>query len=169
MTNSRPSPRPIDGSRVEMTELVIPEDTNIYGNIFGGRVMALIDKAAAIAALRHCRMGVVTASLDSLDFIHPIKLGHIITLLAQVNQAWGSSMEVGVKVFSEDAITGEKVHTCTAYLTMVAVGRGDQPTTPVPMVIPGTEEDRQRGTAADHRRVRRLERVAARRRNRENE
>ena len=108
MKNSRPAPRPTSSSRVEMTELVIPEDTNIYGNIFGGRVMELIDKAAAIAALRHCRMGVVTASLDSLDFIHPIKLGHIITLLAQVNKAWGSSMEVGVKVFSEDAITGEQ-------------------------------------------------------------
>lgn len=164
MKNSRPAPRPTSASRVEMTELVIPEDTNIYGNIFGGRVMELIDKAAAIAALRHCRMGVVTASLDSLDFIHPIKLGHIITLLAQVNRAWGSSMEVGVKVFSEDAITGEQVHTCTAYLTMVAVGRGDQPTTPVPMVIADNEEDRQRASEADQRRVRRLERVAARRR-----
>ena len=151
-----------------MTELVIPEDTNIYGNIFGGRVMELIDKAAAIAALRHCRMGVVTASLDSLDFIHPIKLGHIITLLAQVNRAWGSSMEVGVKVFSEDAITGEQVHTCTAYLTMVAVGRGDQPTTPVPAVIADSEADKQRGAEADQRRVRRLERVAARRQRRDN-
>jgi acyl-CoA hydrolase len=151
-----------------MTELVIPEDTNIYGNIFGGRVMELIDKAAAIAALRHCRMGVVTASLDSLDFIHPIKLGHIITLLAQVNQAWGSSMEVGVKVFSEDAITGEQVHTCTAYLTMVAVGRGDQPTTPVPAVIADSEVDQQRGVEAAQRRVRRLERVAARRQRRDN-
>jgi acyl-CoA hydrolase len=164
MKKSRPAPRPTSSSRVEMTELVIPEDTNIYGNIFGGRVMELIDKAAAIAALRHCRMGVVTASLDSLDFIHPIKLGHIITLLAQVNKAWGSSMEVGVKVFSEDAITGEQVHTCTAYLTMVAVGRGDQPTTPVPMVIADNEKDRQRAGEADQRRVRRLERVAARRR-----
>ena len=168
MTGARPAPRPIAASRVEMTELVIPEDTNIYGNIFGGRVMELIDKAAAIAALRHCRMGVVTASLDSLDFIHPIKLGHIITLLAQVNRAWGSSMEVGVKVFSEDAITGEQVHTCTAYLTMVAVGRGDQPTTPVPAVIADSEEDKQRGAEADQRRVRRLERVAARRQRRDN-
>ena len=168
MTGARPAPRPIAASRVEMTELVIPEDTNIYGNIFGGRVMELIDKAAAIAALRHCRMGVVTASLDSLDFIHPIKLGHIITLLAQVNQAWGSSMEVGVKVFSEDAITGEQVHTCTAYLTMVAVGRGDQPTTPVPAVIADSEVDKQRGAEADQRRVRRLERVAARRHRRDN-
>ena len=168
MTGARPAPRPIAASRVEMTELVIPEDTNIYGNIFGGRVMELIDKAAAIAALRHCRMGVVTASLDSLDFIHPIKLGHIITLLAQVNRAWGSSMEVGVKVFSEDAITGEQVHTCTAYLTMVAVGRGDQPTTPVPAVIADSEADKQRGAEADQRRVRRLERVAARRQRRDN-
>ncbi|MCZ6832642.1 MAG: acyl-CoA thioesterase, partial [Acidobacteria bacterium] len=78
-------PAPPASSRVEMTELIIPEDTNIYGNVFGGRVMELIDKAAAIASLRHCRTGIVTASLDSLDFIHPIKLGNIISLFAQVN------------------------------------------------------------------------------------
>lgn len=151
-------------SRVEMTELIIPEDTNIYGNVFGGRVMALIDKAAAIASLRHCRTGIVTASLDSLDFIHPIKLGNIISLVAQVNQAWGTSMEVGVKVFSEDSLTGEKVHTCTAYLTTVALGADGRPARVVPPILCRTDEDRRRAGNAEERRVRRLERVAARRR-----
>jgi acyl-CoA hydrolase len=147
-----------------MTELVIPEDTNIYGNVFGGRVMELIDKAAAIASLRHCRKGVVTASLDSLDFIHPIRLGNIITLLAQVNNAWGSSMEVGVKVYSEDALTGERLHTCTAYLTTVALGSNGRPAEVVPSVEPGTPEEKRRVRESEERRRRRLERVANRRR-----
>ncbi len=146
-----------------MTELIIPEDTNTYGNVFGGRVMELIDKAAAIASLRHCRTGIVTASLDSLDFIHPIKLGNIITLLAQVNRAWSSSMEVGVKVFSEDALTGERVHTCTAYLTTVALGDDGRPASGVPAIRPRTAAERRRMADAELRRQRRLERVAQRR------
>jgi acyl-CoA hydrolase len=147
-----------------MTELVIPEDTNIYGNVFGGRVMELIDKAAAIASLRHCRKGVVTASLDSLDFIHPIRLGNIVTLLAQVNNAWGSSMEVGVKVFSEDALTGERLHTCTAYLTTVALGANGRPADAVPSVEPATPDEKRRVRESEERRRRRLERVSVRRR-----
>jgi len=146
-----------------MTELIIPEDANIHGNVFGGRVMELIDKAAAIASLRHCRAHIVTASVDSLDFIHPVKLGNIITLLAQVNQAWGSSMEVGVKVFSEDSLTGEKVHTCTAYLTTVALGAGGRPAGVVPAILCQTDEDRRRAGEAELRRERRLQRVATRR------
>ncbi|MFQ5768123.1 MAG: acyl-CoA thioesterase, partial [Acidobacteriota bacterium] len=150
-------------SRVEMTTLVIPEDTNIYGNVFGGRVMELMDKAAAIASLRHCRTGVVTASLDSLDFIHPISLGNIITVLAQVNAAWRSSMEVGVKVFSEDALTGERVHTCTAYLTMVALSPDGRPARgTVPPLRPETREDRRRMEEAAKRRRQRLQRITQR-------
>lgn len=156
-------PAPPESSRVEMTELIIPEDTNIYGNVFGGRVMELIDKAAAIASLRHCRTGIVTASLDSLDFIHPIKLGNIISLLAQVNQAWGTSMEVGVKVFSEDSLTGEKVHTCTAYLTTVALGADGRPAGVVPPILCRSDEDHRRSGEAEVRRQRRLQRVATRR------
>jgi len=160
------APRPVADSRVEMTELIIPEDTNIYGNIFGGRVMELIDKAAAIASLRHCRAAIVTASLDSLDFIHPIKLGNIITLRAQVNKAWGSSMEVGVKVFSEEALTGVKLHTCTAYLTTVAVSPEGRPAAVVPSVLAECAQDIRRGEEAETRRKRRLERVSTRRRRR---
>jgi acyl-CoA hydrolase len=125
--------------------------------------MELIDKAAAIAALRHCRSHLGTASLDSLDFIHPIRLGNIITLLAQVNNAWGSSMEVGVKVFSEDALTGERRHTCTAYLTSVALGPGGRPAAVVPPVEPTCPDEVRRISESEKRRRHRLERVAARR------
>jgi acyl-CoA hydrolase len=159
--SSLPAPRPASSSRVEMTELVIPQDTNLYGNIFGGRVMELIDKAAAVASLRHCRTNVVTASVDSLDFIHPIRLGNIVTLLAQVNASWGSSMEVGVKVFSEDALTGERLHTCTAYVTTVALGPDGRPTRIPPVIAESADERRRQGDSA-LRRDRRLERVRSR-------
>src|SRR5258705_370767 len=100
----RPARRPNRESRVEMTEIVLPEDTNQYGHAWGGRVMALIDKAAAIAAMRHGRTNVVTASVDSLVFRAPVKLGHILKTYASVNAAFRTSMEVGVKVLSEDPI-----------------------------------------------------------------
>ena len=161
MPASPRAPRPSADSRVEMTELVIPEDTNLHGNIFGGRVMELLDKAAAIAALRHCRTPIVTASVDSLDFIHPIRLGNIVLLLAQVNNAWGTSMEVGVKVFSEDALTGERVHTCTAYVTTVALGADGHPAA-VPGLLAETPEERRRAREANVRRQARLRRVAMR-------
>ncbi|MFQ5668925.1 MAG: acyl-CoA thioesterase [Acidobacteriota bacterium] len=162
MTPPHPPPRPASASRVEMTELVIPEDTNIYGNVFGGRVMELIDKAAAVASLRHCRANIVTASVDSLDFIHPIRLGNIITLLAQVNNAWSSSMEVGVKVFSEDPLSGEVVHTCTAYVTTVALGQDHQPLTAVPGILARTGDETRRLHEAEERRRLRLERISLR-------
>ena len=88
----------VTSSQVEMTEIVNPEDTNPLGTIFGGRVMALIDKAAAVASMRHCRRTTVTVSVDRVDFISPIRLGMIVTVLASVNQAFRTSLEVGVKV-----------------------------------------------------------------------
>src|SRR5437879_7769236 len=99
-------PKSVDLSRVEMTEIVLPEDTNQYGQVWGGRVMALIDKAAAIAAIRHSRSNVVTASVDSLVFRAPVKLAHILRLYASVNATFRTSMEVGVKVVSEDPLSG---------------------------------------------------------------
>src|SRR5437867_11470482 len=89
-----------------MTEIVLPEDTNQYGQVWGGRVMALIDKAAAIAAIRHSRTNVVTASVDSLVFRAPVKLAHILRLYASVNATFRTSMEVGVKVVAEDPLSG---------------------------------------------------------------
>lgn len=111
----------VSESRVEMTQLVLPEHTNALGTIFGGQVMAWIDTAAAICAFRHCRSACVTASMDALDFISPVKLGHIVILRASVNFTGRTSMEIGVRVDSEDPFTGVQAHTSSAYLTFVAV------------------------------------------------
>ena len=138
-----------------MTEIVLPEDTNQYGNASGGRVMTLIDKAAAIAATRHCRTNVVTASVDSLVFRAPVKLGHILRLHASVNSAFRTSLEVGVQVSSEDPLTGLQAHCCTAYVTMVALDATGRPT-PVPAVRPSGTEGRRRMRQADRRRRLRL-------------
>ncbi len=142
-------------SRVEMTEIVLPEDSNQNGHAWGGRVMSLIDKAAAIAATRHCRATVVTASVDSLGFLAPVRLGHILRLFASVNDAFRTSMEVGVKVFSEDPLTGHEAHCCSAYVTMVALDAVGRPTL-VPSLLPVTAEDRRRQSEARRRRGVRL-------------
>ncbi|OLE67880.1 MAG: hypothetical protein AUG09_00265 [Acidobacteria bacterium 13_1_20CM_2_68_7] len=151
----RPSPKPARASRVEMTEIVLPEDSNQYGHAWGGRVMALIDKAAAIAATRHCRTNVVTASVDSLTFRAPVKLGHILMMYASVNASFRTSMEVGVKVLSEDPLSGLRAHCCSAYVTMVALDALGRPT-PVPGLLPGTPEERRRQREAVRRRRGRL-------------
>ena len=143
-------------SAVEMTEIILPEDTNQYGNAWGGRVMTLIDKAAAIAATRHCRTNVVTASVDSLVFRAPVKLGHILHLHAMVNAAFRTSLEVGVKVLSEDPLTGLRVRCCSAYVTMVALDANGRPTLVTP-VRPAGPDGRRREREARRRRLARLE------------
>src|SRR2546425_5874019 len=105
--NARPSFKPARTSRVEMTEIVLPEDSNQYGHAWGGRVMALIDKAAAIAATRHCRTNVVTASVDSLTFRAPVKLGHILMMYASVNASFRTSMEVRNDALRSEEHTSE--------------------------------------------------------------
>src|SRR6201998_4636610 len=106
--------RLVSASRTKMTELVLPQDSNLLGNILGGRVMHLIDIAGAIAAHRHCHRQVVTASMDHLDFLNPVRVGDLIILEAQVNRAFHTSVEVGVEVYSEDAATGLGKHTPSA-------------------------------------------------------
>lgn len=150
-------PKPGRASRVEMAEIVLPGDTNQYGHAWGGRVMALIDKAAVIAALRHCRINVVTASVDSLTFRAPVRLGHILRLRASVNAAFRTSMEVGVKVLSEDPLTGLQAHCCSAYVTMVALDATGRPT-PVPGLVPAGADGRRRQRDARRRRRARLAR-----------
>ena len=122
--------------------------------------MALIDKAAAIAAVRHCRTNVVTASVDSLTFRAPVRLGHILRLLAAVNAGFHTSMEVGVKVVSEDPLSGRQAHCCSAYVTMVALDATGRPAL-VPALLPKTPEDRRRQREALQRRRARL-RIRAR-------
>lgn len=152
--------KPVSESKVEMTELVLPEHTNAMGTIFGGTIMAWIDTAAAICAFRHCRCLCVTASMDALSFVAPVKLGHIVILKASVNYTGKTSMEIGVKVISEDPLTGKTSHTSSAYLTFVAVdGKGG--TVPVMPVVPEAPEEKRRFAAAQKRRDQRLQNRAA--------
>lgn len=146
-------------SAAEMVEVVLPNDTNPLGNVLGGRVMHLIDMAGAIAAHRHSRRIVVTASMDELHFLSPIRMGQLILLRSSVNYVARSSMEVGVKVFSENILTGERRHTATAYLTFVAIDDNGKPVE-VPRLLLETSEERRRWREALARRRVRLARRA---------
>ena len=152
---SAPPGRPVGASRTEMTELVLPQDSNLLGNILGGRVMHLIDVAGAIAAHRHCHRQVVTASVDHLDFLNPVRVGDLIILEAQVNRAFRTSVEVGVEVFSEDSTAGVRKHTTTAFLTFVALDEAGQPV-PVPSLIVKSSAERRRYREAGERRESRI-------------
>ena len=143
--------RPVSASVTEMTELVLPQDSNLLGNILGGRVMHLIDVAGAIAAHRHCHRQVVTASVDRLDFLNPVRVGDLIILEAQVNRAFHTSMEVGVEVFSEDAKAGVRKRTTSALLTYVALDDERKPVK-VPPLLPKTSDERRRFEEAGARR-----------------
>jgi acyl-CoA hydrolase len=148
-------------SKTVLTDLVLPPDTNYHGTIFGGNVMAYIDKVASIVAMRHSRKMIVTASSDSLDFISPIKTGEAICLEGLITYTRNTSMEIYVKVEAEDLLTGERRLTATSYLTFVALDDQGKPT-PVPQVIPETEEEKWHYNGAEERfsqrKKRRLER-----------
>lgn len=152
--------RPCSRSHVEMTEMVLPPDTNYHGTVFGGRVLQWIDIAGAIAAQRHGQRKVVTASIDDMHFVIPIKLGDIVILRASVNYVHRTSMEVGVRVEREHPTTGERTHAARAYLTYVGLDDDGQPTPLVP-VIPETEEEKRRFKNAITRREFRLARRRA--------
>lgn len=143
-------------SQAESIEIVFPNDTNPLGNIFGGRVMQLIDIVGSVAALRHARNIVVTASMDKLDFRHAVHVGEILNLKASVNYVGHTSMEVGVKVTAENPLTGERRHTSSAYLTYVSVDPGGNPVE-LPPVIPETPDEKRRYQEAQDRRRHRLE------------
>ena len=145
----------VSASRSELTEAVLPNDANILGKMLGGRVMHLIDIAGALAAGRHANSYVVTASVDYLDFRCPISVGEFIVLKASVNRVFHTSMEVGVKVFAENILTGERKHTSSAYLTYVALDMDRKPH-PAPPLILETEEDHRRFREAGERRELRL-------------
>jgi len=144
-------------SRVEMTWHVMPSHTNgPSGMLFGGVVMQWIDVCAGVAAMRHARGRVVTASVDRLDFLSPINLGDIVILRSQVNFVHKTSMEVGCRVETEDPLSGARRYTTKAYLTFVAVDGSGRPRDVAPLVLE-TEADRHRRAAAEMRRARRLE------------
>jgi acyl-CoA hydrolase len=145
----------VSESASEYSELALPNDLNALGNVLGGKVMHLVDLAAAMAAMRHCRRPVVTAAVDSLHFLHPVHIGELIVLKSAVNRVFRSSMEVGVRVETENMLTGERLHTCSAYLTFVALDENGKPT-PVETVVPESEQEKQRYREAGERRQYRL-------------
>lgn len=145
----------VSESMSEMVEIVLPNDANPLGNILGGKVMHLMDIAGAIAAIRHSRRHVVTVSVDSLDFLHPIRVGQHILLRAFVNRAFRTSMEIEVRVYLEDPLTGERRQTSSAYLTYVALDPEGRPARVPPLVV-RTREERRRHREALARRRRRL-------------
>ena len=142
------------------TSHVFPPDTNHHGTLFGGKLMSYIDDVASIAAIKFARNSVVTASTDSVDFIKPIRVGDAVTLKAMVTWTGTSSMEVFVKITSEHLLTGEESIAALSFLTFVALDENGKPT-PVPQVIPETEEERWLNetarTRAAHRKIRKKE------------
>ena len=137
-----------------MIEVVLPNDTNPLGKLLGGRVMHLMDIAAAIAAHRHSNSYVVTASVDYVDFRSPINVGELVILKSHVNRVFHTSLEVGVKVFSENVLTGERKHTSSAYLTFVAVDEKGKPHPVPPLIVETKQEKRRYMDAAVRRRIR---------------
>ena len=151
--------RPVRESISEYSELALPNDANGLGNVLGGKVMHLVDLAAAMAAMRHARRPVVTASVDHMNFLFPVRIGQLIILRSSVNRVFHTSMEVGVKVLVEDLLTGVQQHTSSAYLTFVALDRDGKPM-PICPVIPETpDEVRRFGEAGERREYRMAVRV----------
>jgi acyl-CoA hydrolase len=145
------TPRPVKDSQSEMLEIVLPNDTNPLGALLGGRLMHWIDMAGALAAHRHSRNYVVTASIDHLDFVVPVQVGDLVILRSSVNRAFRTSMEVGVKVWVENYIADSRQHVSSAYLTFVATDRAGRHL-PVPQVVPESEEEKRRYDDAGRRR-----------------
>ena len=155
MSDMLPGKRPVE-SLTEMVQVVLPNDANPLGFILGGTVMHLIDIAGAIAALRHARVVLVTAAVDGLQFLHPIRVGDLIILKARVTATWTTSLEVEVEVFSEETLTGRRQLTSLAYLTFVAVDRESHRLS-IPHLILETDDDKRRAAEAGARRADRLE------------
>jgi len=148
--------RPLGASASQLTELALPNDANILGTLFGGKVMSMVDLAGSLAAVRHSRLPVVTASIDHMNFLQPVSIGELVILRSSVNRVFRTSMEVGVKVWVENVHTGECKHTSSAYLTFVALGEDGKPKQITPG-IPNSEEELRRYEEAGERRRYRLE------------
>ena len=159
---TNPAVRTVASTQSEMTEIILPNDTNILGNLLGGRLMHFIDLTGAMAAYRHSRTHVVTAAMDHIDFIRPVHLGDLLTLKSSVNRAFSSSMEVGVKVWAENTRTGEGSHVASAYLVFVAVDEHGR-RMKVPALQPETPDELRRYADALRRRKHRETENARRR------
>jgi acyl-CoA hydrolase len=148
--------RPVSESVSVYSEFALPNDANTFGYVLGGKVMHLVDIAGALAAIRHARCPVVTASVDHMNFLHPIHIGQLIVLHSSVNRVFRTSMEVGVRVEVENLVTGERTHTSSAYLTFVTVDKHGQHV-PIAPVIPETTAEKRRYEEAGRRRQHRLD------------
>ena len=151
------TPKSPADSLTETVHVVLPNDANPLGFVLGGTVMHLVDIAGAVAAVRHARLPVMTAAVDDLQFLHPIRVGDLMLLRARVNAAFRTSMEVEVEVFSEEALTGARQLTSRAFLTFVTVEKAGA-RQPVPPLVMETEEERKRAEDAASRRAERLKR-----------
>lgn len=150
-----PNPKPASASEVTMTEMVLPNDTNTLNNLMGGRLLHWMDICAAIAAQKHSNRIVVTASVDNVSFVNPVRLGNIVTMKAKVTRAFNSSMEVFLEVWAEDIPAGIRVSTNRAFYTFVAVDQNGRPIE-VPPIEPQSEEERTLFDEALRRRQLRL-------------
>ena len=147
-------PRAASASRSNLIRWMSIQDANSAGFVHGGTVMRMCDEAAGIAAIRHCGRRVVTAGMDRMTFTEPVHVGELLRCSASVNAVWSTSMEVGVRVEAENAVTGEVRHTSTAYLTMVAVDDQGKPSRVPPLVVEGPDEERRQREAEVRRRNR---------------
>jgi acyl-CoA hydrolase len=152
---SNMAPRPVSASRTSLCQIMLPEDANPDNNVHGGTIMKLADSAAGVAAVRYCRSRVVTARLDGMDLVAPVFVGNVVTVLASVNFAGRTSLEVGARVTAENPRTGEVRHVASAYFVYVSVDERGRPQ-PVPPLLPETPEDRRRMASAAVRREQRL-------------
>ena len=143
-------------SEAVMTELMMPHHANVLGNVFGGVILSLVDRVAAVAAIRHAGRHCVTVSVDKVDFKEPIRIGELVTAYARVNYTGRTSMEVGVKIVAENMITGDKRNTNSCYVTFVALGDDGRPAE-IPPLVPQTADEKRRWQRA---RMRRVERVS---------
>lgn len=147
--------RTVGETQSEYSEICLPNDANLLGNMLGGHVMHLVDLCGAIAAMRHARCPVVTASVDQMSFLYPVAVGELVRLKSQVNRVFRTSMEVGVKVWAENLVSGEVRHVSSAYLTFVALDRAGNRVVLAP-VVPETADEKRRFEEAAERRAYRL-------------
>lgn len=147
-------------SHTTMSELMMPHMANILGNVHGGVLLGMMDRVAAVAAIRHAQRTCVTVSVDRVHFREPIHVGELVTMYASVNYAHRTSIEVGIRVEAENVITGVKRHTNSCYLTFVSIDREGRPVEVAP-VAPETDEERQRFEAAELRRAQRIAELKA--------
>jgi acyl-CoA hydrolase len=155
MAVDRRGAKKVSDSAIVSTHLMMPQDANIEGNVYGGTIMKLMDEVAGVVAARHCRRNVVTASIDSMSFLKPVYIGNLLIMKAAVNYVGITSLEIGVRIEAEDLRTGGTVHTGSSYMTFVALDNAGKPVT-VPKIVPVTRAEKRRNRAAKSRRSARL-------------